>query len=83
MGFVDAFREVHPDPVRRPAFTWTPTSSPTVKWDHHDRIDFILARGDDLSVENASIVGEKHPEADIVVTPWPSDHRAVAATVRF
>ncbi len=31
----------------------------------------------------ADIIGEKGPEADIVVTPWPSDHRAVAAKVRF
>ncbi len=82
-GFIDAYRNVHPDPVARPAFTWTPTSKPTVKWDHHDRIDFIFARGDDLTVEDAAIVGEKRPEAGIVVTPWPSDHRAVAATVRF
>jgi hypothetical protein len=29
------------------------------------------------------IVGEKTPDADLAVTPWPSDHRAVAATVRF
>jgi exodeoxyribonuclease-3 len=82
-GFVDAFREVHPDPVAKPAFTWTPTSEPTDDSDHHDRIDFVLARGDDLEVESASIVGEQKPEADIVVRPWPSDHRAVAATVRY
>jgi exodeoxyribonuclease-3 len=82
-GFVDAFRAVHPDPVAKPAFTWTPTSKPTVNWDHHDRIDFVLARGDELEVESASIVGEKKPEADVVVRPWPSDHRAVAATVRY
>lgn len=82
-GFVDAYRQVHADPVAMPAFTWTPTSKPTVKWDHHDRIDFVFARAGDLTVEDAAIVGEKSPEAEIVVDPWPSDHRAVAATVRF
>ncbi len=82
-GFVDAFRAAHPDPVAKPAFTWTPTSKPTVNWDHHDRIDFVLARADDLTVESAAIVGEARPEADIVVTPWPSDHRAVTATVEY
>ena len=82
-GFVDAFRDANPDPVAKPAFTWTPSSKPTVSWDHHDRIDFVLARADDLEVESAAIVGEKRPEADIVVRPWPSDHRAVAATVRY
>ena len=54
-----------------------------MKWDHHDRIDFVFARGDDLTVEDASIVGEAEPQAQIVVDPWPSDHRAVVATVGF
>lgn len=82
-GFVDAFRAAFPDEVAKPAHTWTPTSEPSDPEDHHDRIDFVFARGDGLVVEKAAIVGEKAPEADIVVTPWPSDHRAVAATVRF
>jgi endonuclease/exonuclease/phosphatase family metal-dependent hydrolase len=83
LGFVDAFRAVFPDEVARPAFTWTPTSDEADPEDHHDRIDFVFARAPALTVEGAAIVGEKAPEADIVVTPWPSDHRAVAATVRF
>ncbi len=82
-GFADAYRAVHPDPVARPAMTWTPTSEPTDPEDHHDRIDFVLARGAGLKVTDAAIVGEKAPEADLVVTPWPSDHRAVVAGVRF
>ena len=82
-GFVDAYREANPDPVSRPAFTWTPTSKPTVKWDHHDRIDFVFARGDDLEVKESSIVGESEATAEIVVDPWPSDHRAVVAEVKF
>ena len=82
-GFVDAYREANPDPVEKPAFTWTPTSKPTVKWDHHDRIDYVFARGDDLTVEDASIVGEAEGTSEIVVDPWPSDHRAVVATVGF
>lgn len=82
-GFVDAYRDANPDSVAKPAFTWTPSSKPTVSWDHHDRIDFVLARADDLVVESAEIVGEKRPEAGVVVRPWPSDHRAVAATVRY
>jgi endonuclease/exonuclease/phosphatase family metal-dependent hydrolase len=82
-GFTDAFRAVFPDEVAKPAYTWTPTSEPTDPEDHHDRIDFVFARAANLVVEKAGIVGEKAPEADIVVTPWPSDHRAVVATVRF
>jgi endonuclease/exonuclease/phosphatase family metal-dependent hydrolase len=82
-GFVDAFRAAFPDEVAKPGFTWTPTGDPADPEDHHDRIDFVFARAQDLVVEKAGIVGEKAPEADIVSTPWPSDHRAVAATVRF
>ena len=55
----------------------------TAKDDHHDRIDFILARAKNLTVISAGIVGEKAPEADLVVTPWPSDHRASMAVVSF
>ena len=82
-GFVDTFRAIYPDAGTKPGMTWTPTSEPTAKDDHHDRIDFALARAKDLQVISAGIVGEKAPEADIVVTPWPSDHRATMAKVKF
>ena len=82
-GFVDTFRAIFPDPAAKPAFTWTPTGDPAATDDHHDRIDFVLARAKALEVVSAGIVGEKSPEADIVVTPWPSDHRASYAKVKF
>ncbi len=82
-GFIDAFRTVFPNEMTKPAFTWTPTTAPDDPTDHHDRIDYVLARGKGLTVESAGIVGEKAPEADIIVAPWPSDHRAVVATVKF
>ena len=82
-GFVDTFRTAFPDEVAKPGITWTPTTEPTDKEDHHDRIDFILARSKNLKVISAGIVGEKAPEADLVVTPWPSDHRATMAVVAF
>jgi endonuclease/exonuclease/phosphatase family metal-dependent hydrolase len=82
-GFVDLFRAAWPDVAAKPAFTWTPTSEPTAKDDHHDRIDFTFGRAKDLKVIKAGIVGEKAPQADIVVTPWPADHRATMATVSF
>jgi exodeoxyribonuclease III len=82
-GFSDALRTIYPDPVAKPAFTWTPTSAPDDPEDHHDRIDYVLARGPHLTVHDAAIVGEASPAADIVVTPWPSDHRAVVAEVSY
>lgn len=82
-GFIDAYRAVHPDPVAKPAFTWTPRYDEAAADDHPDRIDFVLARGAGLSVTDAAIVGEDGPRSDIVVMPWPSDHRAVVVEVKF
>jgi hypothetical protein len=49
--------------------------------DHPDRIDFVMVRG--AKVGDAWIVGETGPRTDLAVDPWPSDHRAVMAEVRF
>jgi len=82
-GFTDAVRRFYPDEVEFPAFTWTPTTSPGDPQDHHDRIDYVFVRTRfvNATIENASIVGEKSSTADLVVTPWPSDHRAVLVEV--
>lgn len=71
-GLVDAYREVHPDPVANPGITWPsdnerfPTSSLT--WapeaDERDRIDYIFATPDErLAIDDAVVVG---PQSSIV-----------------
>ena len=82
-GFVDALRQVFPDEVKDPKFSW-----PTLLYIEEpeeeplkDRIDFIYVRGKGTEVIDAGIVGEDLSVADIVYEPWPSDHRAVVATV--
>lgn len=82
-GLTDSFRAVYPDEVAKPGMTWTPTTEAKDPEDHHDRIDFIFVGGPGVKVTSAGIVGEKTPEADLVVTPWPSDHRATMARVSF
>lgn len=82
-GFVDAYRARFADEIARPGLTWTPLGDPNDPRDHHDRIDYVFARAPSLRVLDAAVVGEASPAADIVVTPWPSDHRAVVATVTF
>lgn len=81
-GFLDAYREIYPEPTVKPAFTWTPMwtteDDPT---DKHDRIDFVFVRGEGVAVRAAAIVGEDGPRSDIKVMPWPADHRAVVAEV--
>lgn len=78
-GFKDAYRQILPDEVKHPGYTWTPLTKPTDPADHHDRIDFIHYRGNDIDVRSVSIIGEDAAHADQVVTPFPSDHRAVTA----
>jgi exodeoxyribonuclease III len=77
-GFVDTYRHIFPDEITHPGLSWTTHPSPQ---EHHDRIDFILARGPGLHIESAASVGEKSSMADLVISPWPSDHRAMLATV--
>lgn len=76
-------RAAHPDEVSRPGHTWEAVPRPAEYTVRHDRIDNVFARGAGLFIEQVRIAGEKAPEADLVVEPWPPDHRAVVATVRF
>ena len=69
--------------METPAVPPTPTTAEDDPKDRHDRIDFVLFRGARARVENAEVVGERPQRADIVVTPYPSDHRAVVATLRL
>jgi endonuclease/exonuclease/phosphatase family metal-dependent hydrolase len=79
-GFIDAWRRVYPDEMENPGYTW----SSFYKFDdpntHHDRIDFVYFKGNGLKINDVKIVGENKENADIVVSPYPSDHRAVVAT---
>jgi endonuclease/exonuclease/phosphatase family metal-dependent hydrolase len=78
-GFKDSFRVVHPDPVAKPGFTWTPGSPEGEKVEVHDRIDWVLSMG--AAATASSVVGEGgNPNTDIAVDPWPSDHRGIVST---
>jgi endonuclease/exonuclease/phosphatase family metal-dependent hydrolase len=79
VGLRDAYRAVHPDPASRPAPTWTPLRTAPAN-EVHDRIDWVLYAGQGVRVIDARVVGERAASADIVVQPFPSDHRAVVAT---
>jgi exodeoxyribonuclease III len=80
LGFTDAYRAVFPDEMAKPGHTWAVLPGDP---EHHDRIDFVFARGPGLHIDAAAVLGERAPEADRVITPWPSDHRAVLAMLRF
>ena len=79
-GYIDAYRTVYPDEMEKPGFTWTPlkkADDPTI---HHDRIDYVYFKGKGLKVTDSKVIGENKENADIVVAPYPSDHRSVVAT---
>jgi exodeoxyribonuclease III len=79
-NFVDAFRVIHSDETKRRGHTWTPTKAADDPSERHDRIDYVFFHGSRLKVTGVEIVGEAtEGGADIVVTPYPSDHRAVVA----
>jgi len=44
-------------------------------------IDFVHFRGKGVKLKEAKIVGESEERAYIIVSPYPSDHHAVVATV--
>lgn len=78
-GMQDGFREVYPDPVTHPAFTWTPGYlPPTVTDDEvHDRIDRVYVSGSGVKALTADVIGPDEELSTIIVEPYPSDHRAV------
>jgi endonuclease/exonuclease/phosphatase family metal-dependent hydrolase len=80
-GFRDSYREVHPDPVAVPGFTWTPPGTlESVPDEVHDRIDWVLVSGPAETLAT-SLVGESGgPDVDIERDPYPTDHRGVVST---
>ena len=72
----------HPNEVLAPGWTWTPTTKPDDPADRHDRIDFVFVSSQGIRVKDCQRVAEPG-NADIVVSPWPSDHRAVLATIEI
>ena len=78
-GLIDTFRKAHPNEVMDRGYTWTNMTEPNDPKDFHDRIDFVFCSG--AKIIKSEVVGENNKNADIVLSPWPSDHRAVVSTV--
>jgi endonuclease/exonuclease/phosphatase family metal-dependent hydrolase len=81
-GLVDSYREVHPDPVATPGFTWTPGGPETDPHEVFDRIDWVL-HSPGITATSSRLVGETGG-ADVevaVAAPYPSDHRGVVSTL--
>ena len=70
----DSYRTKYPDEVKHKGHTWTPRPS---ERDVLDRIDFLFFHGDNVTLKDVLIVGEKSDLSDISFEKYPSDHRAV------
>jgi exodeoxyribonuclease-3 len=83
-GMTDSFREIYPDEVAKPGYTWTPGYPyPTLDSEEvHDRIDVIYHRGRGVTATAAATIGpvDGDPNTDISVAGYNADHRAVLAT---
>ena len=70
----DTYRELYPNPIIYPGYTWTPHHS---LGEVHDRIDFIYFNSH-LLIDSIFIVGPDNM-SDIIIDNYESDHRAILA----
>ena len=82
-GFTDAYRALYPDEMKNPGYTWSSFYKCDDPTTHHDRIDFVYFKGKGIKLNEVKIVGENQKDADIVISPYPSDHRAVVADFKL
>ena len=82
-GFSDSYRTIYPDEMKHPGYTWSSFYKFDDPTTHHDRIDFVYFKGKSIKLNEVKIVGENQKDADIVISPYPSDHRAVVADFRL
>jgi endonuclease/exonuclease/phosphatase family metal-dependent hydrolase len=81
-GIRDSYREAHPDPIAWPGLTWTAgTPPPRIRRiETVDRIDWVMATGPATTLASRLVGEAGGPSVELGVSPWPSDHRAVAST---
>jgi len=76
-GFEDAYRKIYPNTTKKPGYTWTSRPGLWRTPEIHDRIDLVHITKKNIKTTGAWIAGESSVLSDIIVEPWPSDHRAV------
>ena len=77
INFSDVYRELFPDPLLFPGYTWSTVNS--VK-EVHDRIDFIYYQGKDMINLKSIVIIGPDSSSDVIMDNYQSDHRSVLAT---
>jgi exonuclease III len=76
-GYIDSFRDVKPDPLKYPGYSYWPFSyEQTGKRFVKDRIDYIFSKGEKLHTISSEVI-DYHP------VMFPSDHAFVLSTFRL
>ncbi len=77
LGLKDSYREIYPDPLVKPGYTWTPNTS---LYEVHDRIDFIYYNNANgvIDLESVDIIGPDYLST-ILINNYESDHRGLLA----
>ena len=78
IGLKDVYRNIHPNSIQFPGYTWTTNSSDD---EIHDRIDYIYYSGN-LQPKSTSLIGPDYL-SDIVLDFYDSDHRAILVNFSF
>ena len=71
-GFVDAYREVFPNEISHPGYTWSPTFKNVL----HDRLSYIFYNSPSISPSSSKVI-DQHPIF------FPSDHAAVVVSFKW
>jgi len=73
-GFIDSYREKHPNEVTHPGGTWAASMGFL-----NARIDFIYYKGDNIQTQASKIIRNPKEIDDV----WPGDHAAVLSTFKL
>ncbi|MFD1163214.1 endonuclease/exonuclease/phosphatase family protein [Hwangdonia seohaensis] len=89
-GFIDAYRNFHPNELTHPGITWPSlvhgkdSTSWTPLSDERDRIDFIFYKGHNIKTTSAAMVGPKASYAyNELVSTYTSEENFVADTLEW
>ncbi|CAJ0574152.1 unnamed protein product, partial [Mesorhabditis spiculigera] len=90
LDFLDAYRELHPDPMKEPGYSWSPVAKTNYEWDFafpepQDRIDFIFYKGP-VKPTNVTLYSGSEPlkmMPDHFYNDYPSDHSIVIGDFEY
>lgn len=71
-GFTDAYREIYPNEVSHPGYTWSPLFKKVL----HDRLSYIFYNSASILPSSSQVI-DKHPIF------FPSDHAAVVVSFKW